>query len=75
MKAPKLRPNSRHELRANIYNTLENIFETEFIYIGCLNCANFREKDELCSLVMQRPPAKVIVYGCPKWEDKEDVPF
>ena len=75
MKAPKLRPNARHELRANIYNTLENIFETELIYISCINCANFREKTEMCGLVMQRPPAKVIAYACPKWEDKDEIPF
>ena len=75
MKAPKLRPNARHELRANIYNALENIFEQECIYISCINCANFRAKEEMCGLVMQRPPAKVIAYACPKWEDKDEIPF
>ena len=30
---------------------------------------------EVCKLVNQRPPARVIAYACPKWEDKDEVPF
>lgn len=38
----------------------------------CVNCVNF-QKDEVCLLFKQRPPASVIVTGCPKWE--ADIPF
>ena len=73
---PKLRPDARHDLRARIYNAVEIEIEKENIYRNCMNCINFREmQNEVCDLVMQRPPARVIAYGCPKWEDKEDIPF
>jgi hypothetical protein len=39
----------------------------------CLNCLQFNEKTETCALAKARPPARVIAYGCPKWE--EDIPF
>lgn len=55
---------------------LNRIFEQiDYPFQNCLNCLNFREKEEICILANQRPPAKVIVYGCPMYEDKEDVPF
>lgn len=54
---------------------------------SCITCANFKEKDgevkpeqkpndypaETCLLYRQRPPARVIAYGCPSWV--EDLPF
>jgi recombinational DNA repair protein RecR len=41
----------------------------------CLNCQNFDEKSELCKFnsYNQRPPARVIVTGCPSHED--EIPF
>lgn len=39
----------------------------------CLNCENFNEPAELCRLAGQRPPARVIVTGCPKFS--ELIPF
>jgi hypothetical protein len=41
----------------------------------CLNCAHFSPKNELCMFngTNQRPPAKVIVSGCPSHED--EIPF
>lgn len=41
----------------------------------CLNCTHFFEKDELCRFngTNQRPPARVIVSGCPAHED--EIPF
>ncbi len=34
----------------------------------CLSCEHFNEKNELCSLAGARPPARVIVFGCPSFE-------
>ena len=40
----------------------------------CINCENFNiDGGELCTLWRSRPPAKVIVYGCDKWQ--EEIPF
>jgi len=39
----------------------------------CLDCIHFKEREgELCSLVNARPPARVIVNGCERFED---IPF
>lgn len=33
----------------------------------CLTCQHFKEHEgELCGLAGQRPPARVIAYGCPQ---------
>lgn len=35
---------------------------------SCLNCENFNEDSEKCSLAPAFAlPAKVVVYGCSKW--------
>lgn len=41
---------------------------------SCLSCLSFA-KDETCLFYPgnPRPPAQVIVYGCPSWE--LDIPF
>lgn len=40
---------------------------------SCLTCDNFDEKAELCELYKQRPPARVIAFGCPSWQN--EIPF
>lgn len=60
------------DARLNVFAALAN---SPPIYQSCLNCDNFIEKTEICKLANQRPPAKVIAYGCPQWDDKEDIPF
>lgn len=40
---------------------------------SCLTCCHFSESDEICLLAKQRPPARVIAYGCEQYED--DIPF
>lgn len=36
---------------------------------SCLTCEHFVEANELCIKYKQRPPARVIAYGCPSWDD------
>ena len=38
---------------------------------SCLVCKNFNEEKELCKLYNQRPPVRIIVNGCEKFEDKD----
>lgn len=41
---------------------------------SCLNCIFFNHKLETCDQAQgQRPPARTIVFGCPRWE--MDIPF
>lgn len=39
----------------------------------CINCDHFITINERCGLVNERPPARVIAFGCPKFE--EGIPF
>lgn len=43
----------------------------------CVNCMNFDPPTEHClkATPRQRPPANVIVKGCPAWEDDGTIPF
>ena len=43
------------------------------LFQSCLNCVHFNEASELCGLVNQRPPARVIALGCPQHSD--EIPF
>lgn len=39
----------------------------------CMSCEHFVEATEICRLAQQRPPARVIAYGCPEY--LPDIPF
>lgn len=41
----------------------------------CVHCLHFDERDEACTFYnpVMRPPARVIAFGCPAFED--DIPF
>lgn len=71
----KERPKLISGARADLTNAIANLIEQHNIYKTCLNCINFREDQELCKLANQRPPARVIAYGCKAWEDKDEIPF
>jgi hypothetical protein len=40
----------------------------------CLLCKHFNQITEICALAQQRPPARVIVVGCPQHDD-DGIPF
>lgn len=78
MSKPRFRPQFSHDLRASVYNAVEVVIEESFVYTSCMNCINFREhQSETCGLTnpLIRPPARIIAYGCPQWEDKDEIPF
>lgn len=39
----------------------------------CLTCDHFHEQKELCGLYGQRPPARIIAFGCPSYVN--EIPF
>ena len=72
---PKLRPDAKYDIGSAVQHAVgELLTKTDYIYQGCINCNNFNQTLELCKLANQRPPAKVIVFGCPKW-DFDGIPF
>lgn len=42
---------------------------------SCLSCSFFREPTELCNRYNQRPPARVIAFGCKDYLDNDEIPF
>lgn len=41
----------------------------------CVNCERFDQTRELCGIYNARPPAVVIVIGCEKHKEIDDIPF
>lgn len=81
MKA-KLKPQLTHDAKADVKASLENVIANLLedhtpIYRSCLNCEYFNEGPELCMKAKpeQRPPARIIAYGCPGWNNFDNIPF
>lgn len=55
------------KLTAGISQVLYSMTKT------CLTCDHFNEPQEQCTLYKQRPPAKIIAFGCPSYVN--EVPF
>lgn len=68
---PHLRPDARNIL----VNSIATSMERESFYQCCINCEHFKEKTEICLLANQRPPARIIAYGCENWMDLDTIPF
>jgi hypothetical protein len=62
------------KLRVEVKLAVLDILEKEFPFQSCINCEHFT-KDERCKLFNARPPAKIIVLGCEKWQDKNQIPY
>lgn len=72
----KLRIDAEYTLSNAITKSVQKAIETtKPIYRSCVNCEHFNELNgEQCKLAKARPPARIIAYGCERWEDIE-IPF
>lgn len=61
--------NSNQALLDDIVAALRPLLEPK----SCITCNEFDEGNERCMKFNQRPPARVIATGCPKWCCK--IPF
>jgi hypothetical protein len=62
----------------NFRKALYEYLDTEGVTLqqSCLTCASFDEANETCRKhANQRPPARVIAFGCPDYFDLNEVPF
>lgn len=76
----KLRKEASLEFHQKIvaaaFNSIENLnLSLEYPFQSCLFCLNFKNDIEICKLANTRPPAKVIVFGCPEFDDRDEIPF
>jgi len=75
---PKLRFDAKEDIRNSLQNIIANVLEdVDPVYHSCLNCDNFSEKNETCTLSNppQRPPARTLsinrknyIYRCKRTE-------
>lgn len=74
---PKFRKEAELDLRGAINAAIWAQFNRLdiFPFRSCINCTHFDHTKEICVLANQRPPAKVIVFGCRMHEDVKDIPF
>ncbi|WLJ71057.1 hypothetical protein [Sphingomonas phage Kimi] len=74
-----IKPQFRHgiNLKGEILN--EALKGTTWNVLGimrsCIACDHFLEQTEQCTKYGARPPARVIAFGCPSFEDDNDIPF
>lgn len=74
---PKFRKEAEIDLQSAITFAIWAQLNRKDIYPfqSCLSCIHFKEQTEICNLANQRPPAKIIVFGCNSYVDNQDVPF
>lgn len=80
MSTPKIKITPEHTaalenfLQGTVARSLEIVAYKNGWNRTCLSCEHFREGDDVCTFYTpnQRPPARVIVEGCPAWID---IPF
>lgn len=72
---PKLRIDAEYDLQQAISKPVKAALQTmDYPFQTCITCEYFNEQ-EICTVANQRPPAKVIVFGCDSWTDGDEIPF
>lgn len=70
---PILRQEAWLELQSALTRILNN--PTRMAYQSCLNCKHWNFGKDICDKFNVKPPADIIVYSCPDYEDNSDIPF
>lgn len=78
----KFRLAGKYELQGKLFNAvvevLKEVTPNNMMFQSCLVCEHFGE-NEICKMFNVRPPARIIVFGCAKFEESSsidgDIPF
>ena len=78
----KLRTAGKYEFQSKlaqaVYETIKIVTPSNMLFQSCIVCTHFGE-DEVCKMFNRRPPAKIIVFGCVKFQESDspenDIPF
>ena len=78
----KLRLAGKYELQSKlaalVQDTIKEVTPANMLFQSCIVCTHFGE-NEICKMFNMRPPAKIIVFGCVKFQESDspdmDVPF
>lgn len=61
-----------------LVEVIKDVSPSNMLFQSCLVCEHFGE-DEICKQFNVRPPARIIVFGCTKFEESshidDDIPF
>lgn len=71
---PTLRDGTIYDIRDAVQGALQAAFE-KGIMTTCITCIDFNEPTELCQRFKERPPARVIAYGCKSYTHDDEIPF
>lgn len=72
---PTFREGAEYAIRQAIDKAV-NEAAKEGLLRTCVTCIQFVEMGgELCRLYAQRPPARVIAYGCKDYAHNDEIPF
>lgn len=72
-KQPK--PILRQEAWLNLNSAIVQHITTANIFQNCLNCMNWDFGKDQCKKYQAKPPAEIIVYSCPDYQDDGEIPF
>ena len=72
-KQPK--PILRQDAWLNLSSTLIGNITNANVFQNCLNCMNWDYAGDKCKKYDAKPPAEIIVYSCPDYQDDGEVPF
>ena len=78
----KLRLAGKYELQSKLAQLVQDIIKEvtpkNMLFQSCIVCTHFGE-NEICKIFNVRPPARVLVFGCSKFQESDspdmDVPF
>ena len=66
------------KLAALVQDTIKEVTPANMLFQSCIVCTHFGE-NEICRQFNVRPPARVLVFGCSKFQESDnpdmDVPF
>ena len=57
-----------------LFERLLDACHVEGLFKNCTKCVHWHTKEEFCTKYKERPPATVIVKGCPSFE-LDEIPF
>lgn len=73
---PKIRSDAFYDIQSSLIYALEKATKENGLLRSCINCIHFNEQNESCKLANGlKPPARIIAYGCVKWECHDEIPF
>lgn len=62
-----------------VASVIADVTPSNMLFQSCIVCEHFNSETEICAQFNIRPPARIIVFGCVKFEEgshfDDDIPF